>query len=221
MVNKAFLFPRVVIGIVGVLILLRCSYLTVVSGYNVDYGNFMRFSRIEYDSKQHDVSFDAYPRGEQPWYSHFSAWWIGFSCLGFSAISLAIGFRHDIWRFMQRPETKRQYPFVAATLMTTPFFVLLVLYLTMQGLYAKTGEISFAVAIPLLHGLWWLTGWTPVHLTIVFLAVGSVVAAWFQRAKSRIQVALTVIYSLIMILSIAFSVWYFMTKPVFGIAIKD
>lgn len=85
--KRGFLIGSILLAVIGGCILLRCLSLSAAFG-GIEYGDFMQFVWVGYDTDMHQMSFADYPTGERPWYSFIQAWWIGFGCLGLSAASV-------------------------------------------------------------------------------------------------------------------------------------
>ena len=73
------------------------------------------------------------------------------------------------------------------------------------------------IAIPLMHGFFWLSAWPELILPVLGLVSISVVASWMQQTKTRLEIVLTGLYSATIILHLAFALWCIATKQVFDL----
>jgi len=102
---------------------------------------------------------------------------------------------------------KRRWPFIVTSLLCLPFVTALMTYLIVLPLKKPPLVIDRA----LLHTVFWLLTspvGTPLLLALVSI---SIIASWFQKAKSKFEIVAMVLYSAVMVFYIGYVVWFHTT----------
>jgi len=105
---------------------------------------------------------------------------------------------------------KRHLPFIIASVLCLPFCAFVAIYLVVLACTGATGFVPEALAIPFnygFQGLWWLSMYPLVGLPVLASVSVAVVAVWFQRAKTRLEIVLTSVYSIVMALYLGYELW--------------
>jgi putative Ca2+/H+ antiporter (TMEM165/GDT1 family) len=113
--------------------------------------------------------------------------------------------RSSSWLILSFDNMKRHLPFIVATVFCMPFLAVLLGYLIALPFGHNCPEF---ITMPLICAFFWLTAWPVVVGPILGVVSASVVAAWFQRSKSRFEVIALGVYSVVMLLYIGNVAWW-------------
>ena len=108
---------------------------------------------------------------------------------------------------------RRHIPFIITSALCLPFLLHILIFLV--GTTLRAGNINCPnlynfLAIPFSLGIDWLIVSPIISLTLLTLISTSVVVAWFQKDKTRYEIAFDSIYSVVVLLYVGFVFLYWM-----------
>jgi len=101
---------------------------------------------------------------------------------------------------------KKHLLFIFSTLLCLPFVAVLVVYL-----FTFVIGIPDVVIRPLLFIAMWVSSRPVVVLIIVGCVTICVAIAWFQKSKSRFEVASLYVYTIVMLFCFGLTLWIWLT----------
>ena len=108
-------------------------------------------------------------------------------------------------------------PFLVASLLCAPFLAVVTAYLIELTLSEFATVCPQPVDAVFLTGVFLISGFPVVSLTVLTFVSISVLAAWRQERKSTLELIATGAYSAVMLVCIAYAVWCLVTKPKFDL----
>jgi hypothetical protein len=114
---------------------------------------------------------------------------------------------------------RRHLPFIIASLMCLPFLVYVLIFLLALTVKASALAVGWSEALGyiLIVGFFWFSVCPAVTLAVLALVSTSVIAAWLQKTKTKMEIVFTGIYSVTMLLHIGYAIWCLVTKQVFDL----
>lgn len=112
---------------------------------------------------------------------------------------------------------KKNTSFLIASLLFLPFLLLPTLLLigAVQSLFF--GDCTDIVAVPVLGSVWWVSGF-PMQVSLSLGGASLVLLlAWFQSVKTRVVCTLLSLYSIALVLCVAYLVWWHASGSVFDL----